>query len=343
MFGLMSISATRRAIVRQALSITASTLPFGVAFGVACSDAGLGWPGALVFCTLVFTGGTQFAAVGVLADGGSAYAAIAAGLLLSFRSLLYGVVMAPTLAGPRWRRALESHLMIDETVAVASAQTAHADRRFGYLTMGGMLFVFWALSGVLGAVLFAGAGDVVLRYGIDAAVPASFLALLWPRLALAAQRRVALAGAAIAAVAMPLVPAGLPIVARRAGRGRRVASPAASGRGRCPWRRRGVPMSTWLVVALALAAGTYAFKAAGPLLLGDRPLPQAVDRVATLAPPALLAALVVVSALGGAGVLADAVARLLGLVAAGLCLWRGRGFVVVVAVAVGVTAAVRLL
>lgn len=217
MFDPMSLSARRRAIVRQALSIAASVVPFGVAFGVACSDAGLGWPGALVFCTLVFTGGSQFAAVGVLSEGGSAYAAIAAGLLLSFRSLLYGVVMAPTLAGPWWRRALESQLMIDETVAVASAQTDHADRRFGYLLTGGVLFVFWALAGVAGALLFAGAGDVVLRYGIDAAVPASFLALLWPRLGSSPLRRVALAGAAIAAVSLPLLPAGLPIVAAALG------------------------------------------------------------------------------------------------------------------------------
>ncbi len=100
-------------------------------------------------------------------------------------------------------------------------------------------------------------------------------------------------------------------------------------------------MTTWLVVALVLAAGTYAFKAAGPLLLGDRPLPALVARVATLAPAALLAALVVVAALGS-GVRSDVVARVVGVAAAALCLWRGRSFVVVVAVAVAVTAAIRL-
>ena len=207
------LSASQRPILRQAISISASVVPFGLAFGVSCTEAGIGWKGALAFCALVFTGGSQFAAVGVLAGGGSAIAAVTAGLLLSVRSLLYGVVMAPTLSGPLWRRALESQLMIDETVAVASGQSTVTDRRFGYLVTGLMLFSLWNLSGVLGAVVFASSGDLVVRYGIDAAIPASFLALLWPRLRSGELRRVAAAGALIAAVLTPIAPPGLPIVA----------------------------------------------------------------------------------------------------------------------------------
>jgi len=53
---------------------------------------------------------------------------------------------------------------------------------------------------------------------------------------------------------------------------------------------------TWAAI-LVLAAGTYALKSAGPLLLGDRPLPPRLARLVTLLPPALLAALVCVQAL----------------------------------------------
>jgi branched-subunit amino acid transport protein len=48
----------------------------------------------------------------------------------------------------------------------------------------------------------------------------------------------------------------------------------------------------WLVVILT-GAGTMALKAAGPMLLGRRPLPAPVTRVLGLLAPALLAALVV--------------------------------------------------
>lgn len=101
-------------------------------------------------------------------------------------------------------------------------------------------------------------------------------------------------------------------------------------------------MSTPLVVALSLAAGTYALKAAGPVLLGSRRLPEALQRVSVLMPAALLAALVVVSTIGAnRAYLFDA--RLAGLAAAAVALWRRQGFVVVVVSAAAVTAIVRAL
>jgi branched-subunit amino acid transport protein len=98
---------------------------------------------------------------------------------------------------------------------------------------------------------------------------------------------------------------------------------------------------TATLVMLGLAAGTYGLKAAGPLVLGDRPLPTAVHRLAQLMPAALLAALVAVSTLAHQKHLAlDA--RLVGLAAAALALWRRAPFAVVVAAAVAATAATRL-
>lgn len=101
-------------------------------------------------------------------------------------------------------------------------------------------------------------------------------------------------------------------------------------------------MSTAWVVIAGSAAGIYALKAAGPLLLGGRNLPPALHRWTALLPAALLAALVAVStAADGQQLQVDA--RLAGLAAAAIALWRRASFVVVVVVAAVTTAGVRAL
>jgi predicted branched-subunit amino acid permease len=163
--------------------------------------------------TLVFTGGTQFAAVGVLKDGGTAGAAIAAGLLLSLRSLVYGLMMAPTLTGSVRFRAVASQLMIDESVAVGMAQDRPEARKAGYLAGGLSVFVFWNVTTMVGFWLIGSNTDFTQRFGLDATVPAAFAALVWPRLKDPRQRPVVLIGALIAFVLVPVVPAGMPIIA----------------------------------------------------------------------------------------------------------------------------------
>ena len=99
-------------------------------------------------------------------------------------------------------------------------------------------------------------------------------------------------------------------------------------------------MSDTLVALILLAAGTYALKAAGPLVLGSRRLPTRIQLLVDLLPAALLASLAIVSTVGdGEAVVLDA--RLVGLVAAGIALWRRAPFVVVIVVASAATALVR--
>jgi predicted branched-subunit amino acid permease len=188
-------------------------MPFGVAFGVAASDAGLEVWQASAYSLLVFAGSAQLAAVDVIGDGGAALAAVVAGVLLNLRCLAFGVVMAPSLGGPWWRRALWSQWMIDETTAVASAQTDAYWRRYGYLVTGAALFTTWNVSTLFGASVFASAGNVIVDWGIDATVPAAFLALLWPRLRPIDQRVTAIVGALIALALVPIAPAGVPVPA----------------------------------------------------------------------------------------------------------------------------------
>ena len=188
-----------------------------MAFGIAASDAGLSAWETGAFSAFVFGGSAQFAAVDVIGDGGAPLSAIVAGLLLNLRCLAYGVVMAPALAGPRWKRALWSQVMVDQPAALGAAQPDRATARYAYLVCGTYLFVFWNLATLVGAIALPSAGDLVTDWGLDGGIPAIFLALLWPRLRQRDQRRTALAGAAIAFTLVPFTPAGLPVVGAAAG------------------------------------------------------------------------------------------------------------------------------
>jgi len=121
--------------------------------------------------------------------------------------------MTSALAGPWWKRAAWSQLMIDESTGVGSAQTDHRWRRYGYLCAGLAIFVTWNLTTFIGAAALSSSGDVMTTWGIDATIPAAFLALLWPRLADAGQRRSSLAGGLVALTLVPFAPPGLPILA----------------------------------------------------------------------------------------------------------------------------------
>jgi predicted branched-subunit amino acid permease len=205
----------RRRIHRQALSIAFALAPFGIVFGVACVQADLGLAEAIGFSAIVFTGSAQFAAVGVLGDGGGAVAAVSAGLLLNIRSLAFGVLLAPALTGRAGTRALLAQLVIDESTAVATAQDEPRWRRYGFLAGGIAVFTVWNLTTVAGVLLASIGDDFITDLGLDAAAPAAFLALLWPRLVRdggATGRRIAVSGGLIAAAAVPFTPPGIPIL-----------------------------------------------------------------------------------------------------------------------------------
>lgn len=208
----------RRRMRVQSVSITAAVAPFGFAFGVTCAQIGIRWFEAAAFSTLVFSGGAQFAAVGVLKDHGSAATAVTAGLLLSVRLLAYGVVLAPSLAVPFWKRALLSQYVIDETMAVATSHRGLTpeDRRlqrYGFAWCGTALFLGWNVATLAGVLIAGSAGEWIERLGVDATIPASFLALIWPRLSDPVQRRVAAGGAILATALIPVAPPGVPIIA----------------------------------------------------------------------------------------------------------------------------------
>jgi predicted branched-subunit amino acid permease len=162
---------------------------------------------------LTFTGGTQFAVVGVVAGGGTLAAALGGGLLLGSRNMLYAMRLTPLLRVRGLRRVLAAHGTIDESTAMAIAQPDEEHGRVAFWWTVGGVFTVWNLTTLLGAAGTSAIGDPS-RFGLDAVVPAAFLALLAPRLRQGLiEKRIALGGAVIAFVLIPLTPAGVPVLA----------------------------------------------------------------------------------------------------------------------------------
>ncbi len=233
-------AGARRAVTARAVTVGAATGTYGVSFGALAVTAGLTPVQAVALSLLMFTGGSQFALVGVLGAGGGAVAATASAGLLGVRNGFYGLQLAPLLGVGGWRRLLAGHLTIDESTAVALAQPTPELRRLGFWATGVSVLVLWSASTALGAVLGDALGDP-RRFGLDAAAGAALLGLLWPRLRRGEVGAVAVVAAGLALAAVPLAPAGVPVlvavlavpvvlaaVALRA-RSSRDAGPAAAG------------------------------------------------------------------------------------------------------------------
>ncbi|MGW0663666.1 AzlC family ABC transporter permease [Streptodolium elevatio] len=184
----------------------------GASFGAIAVSGGLDWWVPVLMSLVVFAGGAQFAAIGVVLSGGSAAAAVATGLVLNARLLPFGFTVADTLGRRAWTRALGAHLTTDESVAFVLRHRDPARRRAAFWACGLALFVAWNLSVVAGAAAGSAIGDTD-ALGLDAAFPAVLLALIWPTLAAEpTTRNAALLGAAVAVAATPFLPAGVPVL-----------------------------------------------------------------------------------------------------------------------------------
>lgn len=210
----VSLDAARQ----QALSVSVATGAYGLSFGALSVAAGLDVWQTLALSLLVFSGGSQFAFVGVWGAGGGPWAAVATSTFVGIRNGFYGVGLAPVLRPMRgWRRVWAAQVTIDESTAVALAQP-HDDpeaRRAGFWWTGVGVFLAWNAITVVGALLGSRLGDPA-DWGLDAAAAAAFLALVWPRLASRRAQAVAGASAVVALALTPVAPAGIPVLAAAA-------------------------------------------------------------------------------------------------------------------------------
>jgi len=203
-----------RAILRDSLSVALTVGVYGIAFGAAAVEADLSVLQACVLSLLAFTGASQFAVVGVLGAGGSALSAITAASLLGVRNSFYGLRMAPILQVRGVKRFAAAQITIDESTAVSVAQEDKglAEMRLGFWATGIGVYIFWNLFTLLGALGATALGDPA-AWGLDAAVPAAFLGLLWPRLISKSARIVALLSIFLCTLLIPFASAGVPVIA----------------------------------------------------------------------------------------------------------------------------------
>lgn len=208
------MSFPRRAVLRDSLSVAIPVGTYGAAFGAAAVAGGFTVLQACALSLLLFSGASQFAVVGVMAGGGTALSAIATGALLGIRNGLYGMRMAPLLRLTGIKRLLGAQITIDESTGVALSQENRGEgaMRYGFFATGIGVFVFWNLFTLIGA-LSANAIGNPSSWGLDAAVPAAFLGLVWPRLSGARERMAALLAITLSLALTPVVGAGLPIIA----------------------------------------------------------------------------------------------------------------------------------
>ena len=203
-----------RATASQSLGVSLTVGAYGLAFGAASISAGFSVLQTCLLSLIMFSGGSQFALVGVIGAGGTAISAIATAGLLGVRNMLYGLRMAPLVKAKGFKRIIAAQVTIDESTGVALSQEKLGEKAMvqGFWLTGIGVYVFWNLFTIAGAIGAQAIGNPA-AWGLDAAVPAAFLGLLWPRLESKTDRIVAVSAIALSLALSPFVAAGLPIIA----------------------------------------------------------------------------------------------------------------------------------
>jgi predicted branched-subunit amino acid permease len=200
--------------VRVGLPYAAAGLLLSISFGVLAQPL-MGNVAPIVMSAALFAGSAQFASTAVLAAGGGAGAAIAAGILLNLRYVPMGIALAPSLDGGPLRRALIGQAMIDFSWAAASRGGGRFDWRF-MLGCTAPSYPCWVGGTAIGVF----AGDLIgdpAALGLDALFPAFFLCLLVEgELRPGLPTVVAGVGSLLALALIPFTPAGVPVIAASA-------------------------------------------------------------------------------------------------------------------------------
>ena len=207
------VSRVNRTTAAASFSVSFTVGLYGLAFGAAGIAAGFSLAQTCALSLLTFSGASQFAVVGVLGAGGSAISGITTASLLGIRNALYGMRMAPILKLRGAKRVVGAQVTIDESTGVSLGQSELGTEamRQGFWLTGIGVYIFWNLFTVVGALGAQAMGNPAV-WGLDAAVPAAFLGLVWPRLTNKKERLLAVSAMALSLALTPFVAAGIPII-----------------------------------------------------------------------------------------------------------------------------------
>lgn len=206
----------RSAIVRNSISVGIAVGAYGLSFGALGTTSGLSVLQTQVLSLLLFSGASQFAVVSIVAAGGNPASAWASSALLGMRNGLYALRLSPMLGARGWRKPAAAHLTIDESTAMAlanedPADTSHLGVRTGFWATGLSVFVFWNAATLIGAIAGSHISDPRV-FGLDAAIPAGFAALVAPRLTSSRTRGLALVCGVVAVAMSPATMPGVPVL-----------------------------------------------------------------------------------------------------------------------------------
>lgn len=212
-----SVDDTTGGVIADSVAIGLTTGAYAVSFGALAVTSGLSVWQTSALSVLMFTGASQFALVSVLAAGGAAASAVAASALLGTRNLFYGLRMSELLMPRPTLAVAAAQFTIDESSAMALAHArGHPPRpALAFWSTGLAVFGFWNVGTLAGALGADRIGDPT-RFGLDAAVPAAFLALLWPQIVSRRLAAIAVTAAAVALALTPILRPGLPVLAAAA-------------------------------------------------------------------------------------------------------------------------------
>jgi predicted branched-subunit amino acid permease len=195
--------------LRAGIGFALAAFVLGISFGVLAEPL-MGKVAPIVMSAVLFAGAAQFGSTAVLAAGGDAATAIAAGAMLNARFLPMGIAAAPALRGGPLRRAAEGQAVVDASWALAVRADGGFDRE---LLLGATIpqYPAWVAGTAIGALGGGALGDPA-TLGLDAIFPAFFLGLLAAELGRPHAVAAALLGGAIALALTPVLPPGLPVL-----------------------------------------------------------------------------------------------------------------------------------
>jgi predicted branched-subunit amino acid permease len=202
----------QQSVTAVSLGVGFATGLYGISFGALSVAAGLDLWQTMALSLLMFSGGSQFAFIGVIATGAGVVPAILSAWLLGVRNGFYAIRMNPVLSVRAIIKPIAAQLTIDESNAVSLlGEPERKKERLGFWLTGIAVFVFWNAFTFIGAVVGSHLGNPT-DWGLDAAAAAAFLGLIWPRLNQSKLLLLAVASAFVATSLSVLLPAGVPIL-----------------------------------------------------------------------------------------------------------------------------------
>ncbi|MEM7154038.1 MAG: AzlC family ABC transporter permease [Myxococcota bacterium] len=168
--------------VRRSLALAAGAFPFGIAAGIAATEAGWSPLQAAFMSIGVFAGAAQLAVLELSTTGASIGMLVLVAVVINSRLVLYSAGLSRAFSGHSLLRKLGlAYLLTDHAYALTVARheepEGHTHDTAFYLGVGLTLWCAWQLGTVVGATVGMGAPPAL---GVDFAAPLAFIALAVP-------------------------------------------------------------------------------------------------------------------------------------------------------------------